>query len=108
MSSLNLSSSIMLASHPTGFVKTEEINGLVQNWPAPTLSHENQKFRNQSCFAVRKIEHGLICLDFDGASVDMVWSRPLSLGELAHLRNNICFSLRFSSHYVVLLFLLAK
>jgi len=81
---------------------------LVQNWPAPTLSHENQKFRNQSCFAVRKIEHCLICLDFDGASVDMVWSRPLSLGELAHLRNSICFRLRFPSHYVVLLFLLAK
>ena len=52
------------------------------NWPAPTLGHENQNIRNQSCFAVLKIEHCLICLDFDGAtSVGMVWNRPVSFPE---------------------------
>ena len=103
---LKYANNISSVSHSSHHVNHPRIG--VRNWPAPTLGHENQNICNQSCFAVLKIEHCLICLDFDGASVDMVWSQPLSLGELAHLRNNICFRLRFPSHYVILLFLLAK
>ena len=78
---------ISSVSHSSHHVNHPRIG--VRNWPAPTLGHENQNICNQSCFAVLKIEHCLICLDFDGASVDMVWNRPVSrrIGSPAHQRS---------------------
>ena len=62
----------------THHVNHPRVGSWGRNWPAPTLGHESQNSCNQSCFAVLMIEHCLICLDFDGASVDMVWNRPVS------------------------------